>query len=430
MNLLGGLLTLTVLIAFGVVLALSEISFAAAREPRIRQAAEQGDDRAVRFLALRADSGRVITVFQICLNGAGVLGGIVGDGMISPALARLLAQGGLGVWTDTAASALAFCLVTGLFVLFADLLPKRIAMQAPERTALLIAWFPALALQIFHPLVWLFSGASDVLLRAMHIPAVPTAEVITPEDLRATLAAGAESGALLTQEHRLIENVLALEGRSVTSIMTPRDEIVFLDLKEPAEVQRDKVRRRPFSRYPLCEGGLDAVVGCVRAEDVLAAVVDSAGASLDPARARRDVLSVPEALNVWEVLAQFQAQNTGFALVVSEYAIVVGLVTFKDVMGALMDGLASPFEEQPIVQRDESSWLVDGIAPMADVVRALEIEGMEPSSRYETVGGFVMHRLRRVARKTDRVEAAGFRFEVVDADQLRINQLLVTRLPG
>ena len=210
--------------------------------------------------------------------------------------------------------------------------------------------------------------------------------------------------------------------------MTPRDEIVFLDLTEPTEVQRDKVRRRPFSRYPVCDGGLDAVVGCVRAEDVLAAVVNEGPGSLNPARARRDVLSVPETLNVWEVLAQFQAHNTGFALIVSEYAIVVGLVTFKDVMGALMDGLASPFEEQPIVKRDECSWLVDGIAPMADVVRALNIEGMGPSSLYETVGGFVMHRLRRVARKADRVEAVGFRFEVVDVERTRINQLLITRL--
>lgn len=318
-------------------------------------------------------------------------------------------------------------LVTGLFVLFADLLPKRIAMQSPERVGLMVAWFPHLAVRVFRPFVWLFIRLSDAVLGVLRIPAVSTSEVVTAEDLRATLAAGAASGALLAQEHRLIENVLALEGRSVTSVMTPRDEIIYLDLNEPAEAQRDKVRRHPFSRYPLCEGGLDAVVGCVRAEDVLAAVVEDGTASLDPKRARRDVLSIPETLNVWEVLSQFQAQGTGFALVVSEYALVVGIVTFKDVMGALMGGLASPFEEQLIVQRDERSWLVDGIAPLPDVVRALGIEGLASSSLYETVGGFVMHRLRRVARKADRVEAAGFTFEVVDVDRLRVNQLLITR---
>ena len=158
--------------------------------------------------------------------------------------------------------------MTGLFVLFADLLPKRIAMQSPERVALSVAWFPRLAVIVFRPFVWLFIRLSDAVLlgtaypRRFHVRGRHGRGF--PLQLR---AAGAASGALLAQEHRLIENVLALEGRSVTSVMTPRDEIIFLDLNEPAEAQRDKVRRYPFSRYPLCEGDLDAVVGCVRAEE-------------------------------------------------------------------------------------------------------------------------------------------------------------------
>ncbi|MBV9655407.1 MAG: HlyC/CorC family transporter [Acetobacteraceae bacterium] len=430
MGALGGLLLLAALIAVSVVISMSEISFAAAREIRIRIQAEKGDARAVRFLALRRDSSRVITALQICLNGVAVLGGIVGEALLGPAIGASLARAGVGDFANGAGSAISFALVTGLFVLFADLLPKRIAMQAPERVALLVAWFPLLAVTVFRPLVWLFIRVSDALLRLLRLPAVSPSEVVTAEELRATLEAGAASGALLAQEHRLIENVLALESRSVTSVMTPRDEIIFLDLNDSAESQRDKVRRHPFSRYPLCEGGLDAVVGCVRAEDVLAGVVEGGTASLDLKRARRDALSIPETLNVWEVLSQFQAQGTGFALVVSEYALVVGIVTFKDVMGALMGGLASPFEEELIVQRDEHSWLVDGIAPLPDVVRALGIEGLPNSSLYETVGGFVMHRLRRVARRADKVEAAGFTFEVVDVEHLRVNQLLITRIGG
>lgn len=427
MTLLAGLLGTIALILISIVISLSEISFAAARETRVRILAEKGDRRAAQFLALRRDSGRVITALQICLNGVAILAGIIGEAQIGPGFADLLRAAGAGRFATPAGSVTSFVLVTALFVLFADLLPKRIAMQAPERVALMVAWFPKLAVTVFRPFIWLFIKLSDAVLHALRIPAVSTAEVVTAEDLRATLEAGAASGALLAQEHRLIENVLGLEKRSVTSVMTPRDEIVYLDVNEPAEAQRDKVRSHPFSRYPLCEDGLDAVIGCVRAEDVLASVVTDNTVSFDPMRARRDVLSVPETLNVWEVLSQFKAQGTGFALVVSEYALVVGIVTFKDVMGALMDGLASPFEEQLILKRDENSWLIDGIAPMAEVVRALDIEGLGDSSLYETVGGFVMHRLRRVARKADRIEAAGFVFEVVDVEHLRINQLLVTR---
>jgi CBS domain containing-hemolysin-like protein len=253
------------------------------------------------------------------------------------------------------------------------------------------------------------------------------ADTVTAEDFRMILAGGAASGVLMKNEHRLIENVLALELRSVTSVMTIRDDIVFLDISDPLEVQQDKVRRRPFSHYPICDGGIDAVIGCVRAEDVLATVIDRS-AEVDFAKARRDVLSVPDTLNVWEVLAEFQAQSTGFAVVVSEDALVVGVVTFKDLMGALMQGLANPFEEQAILKRDDQSWLVDGVAPFIDVMRTLGIRQLEAEAPYETIGGFIVHRLRRAARKGDKVEAAGFMFEVVDADKMRLNQLLVSKV--
>jgi len=249
---------------------------------------------------------------------------------------------------------------------------------------------------------------------------------VTAEDFRLILAGGAASGVLMKNEHRLIENVLALELRSVTSVMTIRDDIVFLDISDPPDVQQDKVRRRPFSHYPICDGGIDAVIGCVRAEDVLATAIDR-NEQIDFAKAKRDVLSVPDTLNVWEVLAEFQAQSTGFAVVVSEYAHVVGVVTFKDLMGALMQGLANPFEEQAILKRDEQSWLIDGVAPFVDVTRALGIPHLAAEASYETIGGFIVHRMRRAARKGDRVEAAGYVFEVVDADKMRLNQLLVSK---
>ncbi|GFE96317.1 HlyC/CorC family transporter [Gluconobacter cerinus] len=434
--LLLGLLATVVLIAVSILISLSEISFAAARDVRLRSKAEAGDPRAVAFLKLRRNSGQVITVLQICLNAVGVLGGIISESMLSEPIAdgfqlmgfspSLSAKGG---------SACSFILITGLFVLFADLLPKRIAMNAPDRIALKVGWFPALALKVLYPAVWVFSRVSDVLLRVMKIPAAATVEPVTPEDLRAILAAGTASGILLEQEHQMIQNVLGLQDRSVTSAMTPRDEIVFLDVQETPESQRDKVRVRPYSRYPLCDGGLDRVIGSIRAEDVLVAVVDEPQSkeSLTPVasqifKMRRDVLSLPDTLNLWETLAQFDAHSAGFALIVNEYGLVVGLITYKDIMGALMDGLVSPFEEQAIVRRDANSWLIDGAAPIGDVIRELDIPIFDDAQNFDTVGGFVMNRLRRMARKADSVESSGFRFEVVDVEGFRINQLLVTRL--
>ncbi|GBR27901.1 hemolysin family protein [Acetobacter orleanensis] len=433
---LTGFVALFLLIAVSILISLSEISFAAARDVRLRSRAEAGDKRAQAFLALRRNSGQVITVLQICLNGVGILGGIVSSEMLSPPCGALLRYWGLpdGL-AEKIGSAVSFIMVTGLFVLFADLLPKRVAMNAPDKVALSIGWFPKLALRVLYPFVWIFSKVSDAVLRAMKIPAASAVEPVTPEDLRAILAAGTASGVLLEQEHQMIQNVLGLQDRSVTSAMTPRDEIVYLDVQDSAENNHEKVRAKPYSRYPLCDGGLDKVIGSIRAEDVLASVVDPASIPEGPAlrgnpifRMRRDVLSVPETLNLWDTLAQFDTHGVGFALIVNEYGLVVGLITFKDIMGALMDGLANPFEEQAIVRRDENSWLIDGAAPIGDVMRELHVIELPDSTHFDTIGGFVMHRLRRMARKADRVDAGGFRFEVVDVEGFRINQLLVTRL--
>nr|WP_227000527.1 hemolysin family protein [Komagataeibacter diospyri] len=440
----SGLIALVLLVALNIFISLSEISFAAARDARLRSRAEAGDERATAFLKLRRNSGQVITVLQICLNGVGVLGGMISSEMIAPSVTHGLMGWGLPTSTaETLASVFGFMLVTGLFVLFADLLPKRVAMNAPDKIALAVGWFPALALKLLYPIVWVFSKMSDTILRALKIPAASAVEPVTPEDLRAILAAGTASGVLLEQEHQMIQNVLGLQDRSITSAMTPRDEIVFLDLQETIEEQKTKVRAKPYSRYPLCNGGLDNVVGSIRAEDVLAAVVDR-DPTQPPAtgpqgalpggnaifQVRRDVLSVPETINLWDTLAQFDTHGAGFALVVNEYGLVVGLITFKDIMGALMGGLANPFEEQLIVRRDANSWLIDGAASIGDVRRELEAADLDEAGPFDTIGGFVMHRLRRMARKADRVDTLGFRFEVVDVEGFRINQLLVTRLTG
>lgn len=427
--LLLGVLALALLTAISVLISLSEISFAAARDVRLRVRADAGDERAHSFLALRRNGGQVMTVLQILLNSVGVLGGMISSDLLTPPMTVILQSWGIETTTaQSVAATVSFVFTTGVFVLFADLLPKRIAMNAPDRIALSVGWFPALALKVLFPVVWVFSKISDALLRMLKIPAASAVEPMTPEDLRALLAVGTASGVLLAQEHQMIQNVLGLQERAVTSAMTPRDEIVFLDLLEPPETQRDKVRVHPYSRYPLCKNGMDNVIGSVRVEDVLvgSAVTDATRPPLS--KLRRDVLSIPESLSLLDTLAQFEAHGVGFALVVNEYGLVVGLITFKDIMGALMDGLASPFDEQAIVRRDENSWLVDGAAPIAEVIRELGVAELPDGDTFDTIGGFVMHRLRRMARKADRTEAAGYRFEVVDVDGFRINQLLVTRL--
>ncbi|MBJ6989173.1 hemolysin family protein [Devosia sp. MC521] len=428
MSLIFGLILILLLIAISVYIALSEIAFAAAREIRIRALAEAGDKRALRFINLRAKSGTVITALQISTNAVSILAGIVGSGALGPLIASGLST---VLPTDVAtitADIVAFIIITSAFVMFGDLVPRRVAMMIPERSALLVVGFVEMQIRLLRPIVMVFSSISEWIISLLRIEPDRSDE-ITTEDFRMILAGGEASGALMKREHQLINNVLALELRSVTSVMTVRDDIVFLDINDSRETQREKVKYHPFSRYPLCDGGLDNVIGSVRAEDVLADAFDTAS-ELELKKIRREMASVPDSLNVWEVLAEFQAQDTGVALVVSEYANVVGIVTFKDLMAPLVLGLANPFEERQIMQRDDQSWLVDGVTPIVDVMSALSLHHIGFEGSFETIGGFVVHRLRRAARKGDRVEAEGYRFEVVDADKMRLNQLLVTKIPA
>ncbi|MCR6670437.1 MAG: hemolysin family protein [Devosia ginsengisoli] len=361
MNALLGLLLIALLVMISILIALAEIAFAAAREIRIRALAEQGDARALRFIKLRANAGNVITALQISTNAVSILAGIVGSEFLAPYFAALLSPLMPIENAETLGGILSFVLVTALFILLADLTPRRIAMMMPERVALFVGGFLEIQVRMLKPLVWIFSSLSDRLIALLRLKPERNDEV-TGEDFRMILAGGEASGALMKNEHQLIKNVLALELRSVTSVMTVRDSITYLDIRDSTEIQREKVQQFPFSRYPLCDGGLDNVIGCVRAEDALAAAFEHSS-SVDFREARRDVLSVPDSLNVWEVMAEFQAQNTGFALVVSEYAYVVGIVTFKDLMAALVQGLVNPFEEKPILRREDNSYLIDGVTP-------------------------------------------------------------------
>lgn len=320
----------------------------------------------------------------------------------------------------------AFALVTSLFVLFADLVPKRLAMTAPEKVAVVIVRPMQFLVSLFRPLVWLFDGCANWLFRLFKLPNVRP-EDITSEEIVAMADAGAQAGVLLRQEHQLIANVFELDARTVTSAMTPRDSVVFFTLDETEDSIRAKLAQHPHGKFPVCEGSIDHVVGYVDSKDVFARILSGQKLSLIADPVMREALVIPDTLTLFEALERFRAAREDFALIVNEYALIVGLLTLQDVMNTVMGELGSAATEELIVKRDEGSWLIDGLTPVEDVMQALGIESFEGSENYETIAGFMMYRLRKVPRRTDAVVYRGFKFEVVDIDNFRIDQLLVTR---
>lgn len=226
----------------------------------------------------------------------------------------------------------------------------------------------------------------------------------------------------------MIANVFELDERTVTSAMTVRDSVVYFTLDESEESIREKLVQSPHSKFPVCEDGIDSVVGYVESKELFARVLAGKKLSLMADPQMHEALVLPDTLTLFEALERFRAAHEDFALIVNEYALIVGLLTLQDVINTVMGDLAGADDEDLIIKRDEGSWLIDGVTPVEDVMAALDIGEFEDAENYETIAGFMMYRLRKVPKRTDKVEFAGYRFEVVDIDNYRIDQLLVTRI--
>ena len=426
MSFTQSLLIIVLLIAASAFFSVAEISLAASRRLRLRQLADDGDVRALRVLRVQEQPGFYFTAVQIGLNAIAILGGIVGEGLLSPYLAAALKN-----WLpERTAATLAFAgsvaAVTSLFVVFADLVPKRLGMAEPERVAMAVDGPMERFLLVFKPIVWLYTRCTDVIMRLLGLP-TQRDDRITPDDILALAEAGTQAGVLDRPEQQVIENVFELDTRTVTSAMTPRDRIAWLRRDATDEEIRLLIAAEPFSTYPVCDGGLDQVLGYVDAKDLFQRVLKGTPIRLTDEGLLHKLVVVPDSLSLSEVLLQFREQHEDFALIVNEYSTVVGVVTLNDVMSTVMGELVTPEDEDLIVRRGDGSWLIDGHTPMQDVQRALGLDDLPGQGEYDTLAGFLMMMLRRVPRRTDSVTVNEHRFEVMDVDNYRIDQVLVTR---
>ncbi|AVS82230.1 HlyC/CorC family transporter [Paracidovorax avenae] len=407
--------------------SVAEISLAASRRLRLRQLADEGEARAESVMRMQEQPGDYFTVVQVGQNAVAILGGIVGEGALSPHFTALLQFWLSDARAETFGFLASFLTITSLFILFADLFPKRLGMVNSERLAVLVARPMAVLMAVLRPVVWLYSRAADLLFRVLGLSSLRD-DRITSDDILAMMEAGTRAGVLAAREQQVIENVFELDSRPVSSAMSPRDRIAFFLRDDPDQLIRARIAAEPFSTYPVCEGDIDHVVGYVDAKDLFQRVLNNQPISLKDEGLVHKVLIVPDRLSLAEVLDQFRQVHEDFAVIVNEYSLVVGVVTLNDVMSTVMGDLIGPDDEEQIVRRDENSWLIDGVTPVGDVLRALHLDELPHAGEYETLAGFLMVMLRRVPRRTDSVNWGGYKFEVLDVDSYRIDQIMVSRL--
>lgn len=425
---MGDFFGIGLLVIFGALFAMSEIGMAAARKIKLRVMIEDGSEKAQAVLALQQNPGAFFAMIQIALNAISILGGIVGEQALTPYMKELVIMVYQGPLVDQISFILSFLTLTSLFILFADLLPKRLAIIMPEAVAIRVVTPMRWITFLLMPLVFFFNGFTNAVLRLLNLP-TKQEELVTTEDIVAMMDAGAEDGSLQKQEYQLIGNVFELDTLTIGSAMTPRDQIIYFDANESSEDISQKIIEHPHNDFLVCDGNLDKILGVIESKEILRMVLKGEKASILPSQVEKDLFYLPETLTLSEALNAFKIAPQPFAVVVNEYGTVVGLVTVKDLLSSFMGDLITPQYAEQIVQRDAASWLIEGLTPIIDVMRSLEIDEFPDRNQYETIAGFVIYKLKRLPKRTDSFIHENYKFEVLDLEGVRVEQLLVTRLP-
>ncbi|MEH2349996.1 MAG: hemolysin family protein [Nostoc sp.] len=420
------LIILVLIIANGV-FSMSEMAIVSARKVRLQQLANQGDAKARVALKLAESPNHFLSTVQVGISLIGILTGAFGGATIASRLAvyvKLVPL--LAPYSEPLSFGIVVLLITYFSLIVGELVPKRLALNNPEKIASIVA-IPMQALAaIASPVVFLLSASTDLILRVLGITA-STEPQVTEEEIKILIEQGTEAGTFEEAEQDMVERVFRLGDRPVSYLMTPRPDIVWLDLDDSPEENRQKMVDSAYSRYPVCQAGLDNVLGVIPVTDLLAR--SFRGEPLDLTVGLRQPVFVPESTRGLKVLELFKQTITHMALVVDEYGVIQGLVTLNDIMSEIVGDVPSTDgQDQPqAVQREDGSWLLDGMLPVEEFLELFGMEEWESEERgsYQTLGGFVITHLGRIPAAADHFEWQSMRIEVMDMDGNRVDKVLV-----
>jgi putative hemolysin len=392
---------------------------------------ESGAAGAQAAMDLHDQPTRWLSTVQIGITSIGILNGIVGDAAFSAPLSAWL-HGEMHVpprAADISATALVVVIITFLTIIFGELVPKRVGQMFPETIARLAAPPMEWLSRATRPFVWLLTASTEGVLRllGLHNAAV---RAVTEEEIAASLEEGVDAGVIEEHEHQMVRNVFRLDERQIGSMMIPRNEIAWIDVDAALNDVLAIISEHEHSRFPVCRGGLDDVIGVLPAQRLLAPL--AAGQTPALSELLQPPVFVPETLSGMELLEHFRVAETQLVFVVDEYGAVQGVITVRDVLEAITGEFSAPSENNAwAVQRDDGSWLMDGLIPVPELKDRLALRELpeEDRGRYNTLAGMIMLLLGRLPVTADHVDWEGWRFEVVDLDGKRVDKVLVTRGP-
>ncbi len=409
--------------------AMAEIAVVSARRVRLQQMAIGGDRGAQVALQMAQSPNRFLSTVQVGITLVGIFAGAYGGARIAEPLAETLAEVS---WLAPYAEGISLFIVVGaitfLSVVIGELVPKRIGLNSAERIAARVAR-PMQTLSVLAtPVVRTLSLATEGVLNLLGIES-STEEEVSEEEIRVLVEQSARAGIIEEAEREMVESVFRLNDRPLEAMMTPRPEIVWLDVNAPEEENRRIIMEAEHSRFPVCDGSLDRVLGVVRAKDLLSDCIG--GRPLDLQGAMIEPLYFPETMRTLRALEPFKQSGSHLAFVVDEYGGIDGLITLIDILEAIVGDIPTEEEivEPPVLQREDGSWLIDGLLTLDEFEALFPVKRFPEEGVYQTMGGFVVYMIGRLPVTGDTFEWGNYRFEVVDMDGHRVDKVLLTIQP-
>lgn len=421
---------LVTLVVLNGLFAMSEIALVTARRARLARLAEDGDGSAAVAMKLGEDPTRFLSTIQIGITSIGILNGIVGEAAFAGPLALWLQTFGVEQQaSEVGATVLVVVVITYVSIVVGELVPKRIGQINPEGIARLVARPMNMLSAISRPFVHLLSTSTAIILRLMG-QRDSQGPSVTEEEIHAMLVEGSAAGVIEKDEHEMVRNVFRLDDRQISSLMVPRADIVCLDINRPREENLQLIADSDHSRFPVCRGGLDDILGIVSAKQIFSQTLR--GDQADLTQKLQAPVYVPESLTGMELLGQFRTSGTQMVFVIDEYGEVQGMITLQDLIESVTGEFVPKNKEDSwAVQREDGSWLLDGLIPLLELKDRLDMKTVpeEDKGRYHTLSGMIMLLLGRLAKTGDSTTWEGWHFEVVDLDGKRIDKVLASRLP-
>ena len=421
------ILIIALLIFLNGLFALSEIAVVSSRKMRLQQRANEGDSGAQTALQLAENPNIFVSTTQIGVTSIGVVAGAFGAATVADLLAAQIENiPVLQPYAHLLGLGIVVVLITALILLIGELLPRRLALHNPERIAALVAGPMLLVSRLFSPIVYLMGGATDMILRFFGVTANEELPIME-EKLQVLFDQSTQAGVFEIAEQDMVAGVFSLSDRRVSSLMTPRTEIVWLDVTDTLELIRETIAESPYSRFPVCQDELDNVLGVIKSRDLLLSHLR--GEPLDLNAHLSPVLYIPETALASRALEMFKQAETNpeLMLAVDEFGGVQGLLTLTDIFEEIVGEIE--IGEPQATLRQDGSWLLDGMLSVEDFKEIFNIRHLPDEQEYETLGGFVMMQLGRIPQAADRFEWNNLTFEVVDMDNKRVDKVQVTNIP-